>query len=201
MESTRRSRRLRHETPELGLLHPLESPGAQWVSFLDPAIADLSDAMKALNCRKDSPAAASHESRVAAECVAGPSEDYLPLHYSILHRGKLLRSPNSRAMPRSRHAHADADMTAFVDAVHALDAVHGAHGADDNVLLPDNFATDADAALDDELVMIMHDAQRPADEYAFLDALHELDAAFEEPDACALMPDAHEPWPPTLHHP
>ena len=43
MESTRRSRRLRHETPELGLLHPLESPGTQWVSFLDPAIADLSD--------------------------------------------------------------------------------------------------------------------------------------------------------------
>ena len=83
-------------------------------------------------------------------------------------------------------------MTAFVDAVHALDAVHGAHGADDNVLLPDNSATDVDAALDDELVMIMHEAQRPADEYAFLDALHELDAAFEEPDACALMPENTE---------
>ena len=109
MESTRRSRRLRHETPELGLLHPLESPGTQWVSFLDPAIADLSDAMKALNCRKDSSAAASHELRVTAEGVAGPSEDYLPLQFSLLNRGKFLRSPNSRATPRSRHANAAID--------------------------------------------------------------------------------------------
>ena len=93
IENARRSRRLRHETPEMGLLHPLESPGTQWVSLLDPAISAMTDAMKALHCRKDSPAAASHEPRVAAECVAGPSEDYLPLQYPILHRGKFLRSP------------------------------------------------------------------------------------------------------------
>ena len=46
-------------------------------------------------------------------------------------------------------------MTAFMDATHALDDMHGEHAADDNVLLPDNPATDADAALDDELAMIM----------------------------------------------
>ena len=143
MENTRRSRRLRHETPELGLLHPLESPGTQWASFLDPAIADLTVAMKALKCRKDSSADAPHEPRVAAECVAGPSEDYLPLQYPILYRGKFLRSPNSRAMPRSRHAYAD--MATFADAIHAFDAMHGAYNADDNVLLPENPATDADA--------------------------------------------------------
>ena len=192
MENARRSRRLRRETPEMGLLHPLESPGTQWVSLLDPAISAMTDAMKALHCKKDSSAAAPHELRVAAECVEGPSEDYLPLHYSILHRGKFLRSPNSRATPRSRHADAAIDMTAFMNATHAFDDAHGAHGTDDNVLLPDNSATDAGVALDAELAMIMLDAQRPADEHAFLDALHELDAAFEEPDACALMPENTE---------
>ena len=59
-----------------------------------------------------------------------------------------------------------------MNATHAFDDAHGAHGTDDNVLLPDNPATDADAALDDELAMIMLDAQRPADENAFLDALY-----------------------------
>ena len=54
MENARRSRRLRHETPEMGLLHPLESPGTQWVSLLDPAISAMTDAMKALHCKKDS---------------------------------------------------------------------------------------------------------------------------------------------------
>ena len=192
MENTRRSRRLRHETPELGLLHPLESPGTQWVSLLDPAIADLTDAMKALNCRKDSSAASSHEVRVAPVSVAGLSEDYLPLQLPIMHRGKFSRSPNSRATLPPRHTNADADMTAFVDAIHALDAVHGAHAADDSVLLADNPAAETDAALDDELAMIMLDAQRLAADDAFLDAMHELDAAFEEPDAYALLPENQE---------
>ena len=82
-------------------------------------------------------------------------------------------------------------MTAFVDAIHALDAIHSAHAADDSVLLTDNPAAESDAALDDELVMIMLDAQRPAADDAFLDAMLELDAAFAEPEACALA--AHTP--------
>ena len=52
-------------------------------------------------------------------------------------------------------------MTAFVDAIHALDDMHGAHAADDSILLADNPTAAADAALDDELAMIMLDAHAP----------------------------------------